>query len=82
MGFAVGNPLLFTVFGFAGSSVLASIASITTCRFDLEVGNFIIKQRSLFRSEVVEHRLSEIQDVEIENNGDNEDKSYQVGSFC
>ena len=63
---------------FIASGIFMILTPFVTYRFDRQIGNLILKRQGLFGTKVVEHRLSEIQDVQVEESTDSDGSTYRV----
>ena len=69
--------IVFAVIFIAGGMFMI-LTPFATYRFDREIGNLILKRQGLFGTKIIEHRLSEIQDVQVEESTDSDGSTYRV----
>jgi hypothetical protein len=72
--------LLYPVGGicFAVGFVAISMGQLVTCLFDKSLGSFTLKRQGLFGTEVIEHQIREIANVQMEEFTDSDGSTYRV----
>ncbi len=66
------------IFVAAGLFVV-SVTQVVTCSFDKTLGCMVVKRKGLFKTELLEHRLREVLDVQVEDSTDSDgDQTYRV----
>lgn len=79
--FILAQPYMFLFGGacFTASFIISHLCSaVTSCVFDKTLDTFTISRQGLFGKEVIQGRLSEIEDIQVEESTDSDGSTYRV----
>lgn len=67
-----------SVFIIVGFFVGVCWGQIVTCQFDKTLGSLILKRKGLFGTQVAEHRIKDIKDVQVQTSTSSDGSTYRV----